>query len=354
MLIAIVLGIPLGLWAGLRPETVAGKTITAGSILGFSLPTFWVGLMLIVLFAVQLGWLPSTGRGETVRFFGVAMEPLDARRLVPRAAARVQSRPLQARARHPPDAAPATREALPQDYVKFARAKGLSQRRVVGVHVLKNILIPIVTVLGLEFGSVIAFAVVTETIFAWPGMGKLHHRVDQRSRPAGDRRLSADHRLLFVFINLVVDILYSMLDPRVRIARGHAEHGRPRPQSSAPRRTSAPRVETPFRRFVCRASRKPQLGAAGRRPVRSSSSSSPIFAPWIAPQNPYDLAQLDIMDGRLPPGSVALDGHHLLARHRRPGPRHAVGDHLRPAHQPRRRRRERRHRAPHRRARSGF
>ena len=115
-----------------------------------------------------------------------------------------------------------TREAMLQDYVKFARAKGLSMRRIVGVHVLKNILIPIVTVIGLEFGSLIAFAIVTETIFAWPGMGKL--LID--SINVLDRPVIVAYVLIivcmFVVINLLVDILYSLLDPRVRLAEAGA------------------------------------------------------------------------------------------------------------------------------------
>jgi peptide/nickel transport system permease protein len=217
MLIAIVLGIPLGLWAGLRPDSIAGKTITAGSILGFSLPTFWVGLMLILLFAVQLGWLPSTGRGETVRFLGIETSLLTrdgwSHVLLPALNLALFKLALVIRL-----ARAGTREVLPLDYVKFARAKGLSPRRVVLVHVLKNILIPIVTVLGLETGSVIAFAVVTETIFAWPGIGRLIiQSINLLDRPVIVAYLLMTVTM-FIFINLVVDILYSILDPRVRIA----------------------------------------------------------------------------------------------------------------------------------------
>ena len=217
MLIAIVLGIPLGLWAGLRPDSIAGKTITAGSILGFSLPTFWVGLMLILLFAVQLGWLPSTGRGETVRIFGIDTSLLTrdgwSHVLLPALNLALFKLALVIRL-----ARAGTREVLPLDYVKFARAKGLSPRRVVLVHVLKNILIPIVTVLGLETGSVIAFAVVTETIFAWPGIGRLIiQSINLLDRPVIVAYLLMTVTM-FIVINLLVDILYSILDPRVRIA----------------------------------------------------------------------------------------------------------------------------------------
>jgi peptide/nickel transport system permease protein len=217
MAIAIVLGIPLGLWAGLRPESIAGKTITAGSILGFSLPTFWVGLMLILIFAVQLGWLPATGRGETVEVLGIetSLLTLDGLAHVALPAFNLALFKLALVIRL---ARAGTREVVGLDYIKFARAKGLSARRVVLVHVLKNILIPIVTVLGLEAGSVIAFAVVTETIFAWPGIGRLIiQSINQLDRPVIVAYLLMTV-FMFIVINLVVDVLYSVLDPRVRIA----------------------------------------------------------------------------------------------------------------------------------------
>ncbi|TMI09026.1 MAG: ABC transporter permease [Betaproteobacteria bacterium] len=217
MVIAIVLGIPLGLWAGLKPNTAAGRTIMAGSILGFSLPTFWVGLMLIMVFSVMLGWLPSNGRGPTTLLFGVPVSFLSLegwRHLIlPATNLALFKLALLIRLTRA-----GTREALLQDYVKFARAKGLTNARVIGVHVLRNILIPIVTVIGLEFGSVIAFAIVTETVFAWPGMGKL--LID--SINLLDRPIIVAYLLVIVFmfilINLVVDILYSALDPRVRLS----------------------------------------------------------------------------------------------------------------------------------------
>jgi peptide/nickel transport system permease protein len=217
MLIAIVLGLPLGLWAGLKPDSIAGKTIMTGSILGFSLPTFWVGLMLIMVFSVYLGWLPSNGRGPTTDLFGIPVSFLSwdgiKHLIMPATNLALFKLALIIRLTRA-----GTREALLQDYVKFARAKGLPNRRVVGVHVLKNILIPIVTVIGLEFGSVIAFAIVTETVFAWPGMGKLI--ID--SINVLDRPVIVAYLLiivtLFIVINLTVDILYSVLDPRVRLA----------------------------------------------------------------------------------------------------------------------------------------
>jgi peptide/nickel transport system permease protein len=210
-ILAVLFGIPLGMYAGLRPQSPGGRAIMAGSILGFSLPTFWVGLMLIMVFAVMLGWLPSTGRGDFMTWDGLRHLALPALNLA------LFKMALVIRL-----ASAGTRETALQDYVKFARAKGLSSSRVVLVHVLKNILVPVVTVLGLELGGLIAFSVVTETVFAWPGMGKLLIDSIQRlDRPVIVAYLVITV-LMFVVINLVVDILYSMLDPRVRLKEAKA------------------------------------------------------------------------------------------------------------------------------------
>lgn len=216
MLLAVGIGIPLGLWAGLRPNGIAGRLIMTGSILGFSLPTFWVGLMLIMVFAVFLGWLPSNGRGETVQWLGVSWSVLTldgwAHLILPAINLALFKLSLLVRLTRA-----GVREALVTDYVKFARAKGLSAGRIVGVHVLKNIMIPIITVIGLEFGSVVAFAVVTESVFAWPGMGKLLiDSINVLDRPVIVAYLMVIV-LLFVLINLLVDLAYSALDPRVRL-----------------------------------------------------------------------------------------------------------------------------------------
>jgi peptide/nickel transport system permease protein len=216
MLLSVLLGIPLGLLAGLKPGSLAGKAIMTISVLGFSLPTFWVGLMLIMVFAVKLGWLPSSGRGETVDVFGVPLSFLTwdglQHLLLPALNLALFNIALVIRLTRA-----GAQEALQQDYVRFARAKGLSNGRIIGVHVLKNILIPIVTVLALQFGSLIAFAIVTETVFAWPGMGKLI--ID--SIRVLDRPVIVAYLMLivtlFIVINLVVDVLYSLLDPRVRL-----------------------------------------------------------------------------------------------------------------------------------------
>ena len=219
VLFSVCFGVPLGLYAGLKPDSIGGRAIMAGSILGFSLPTFWVGLMLIMVFAVQFGVLPSTGRGETETLFGIQWSFLtwDGLRhmFMPALNLSLFNISLVLRLTRA-----GVRETLPMDFVKFARAKGLSPRRVIFVHVLKNIMIPVVTVLGLELGSTIAFAVVTESVFAWPGMGKLIiDSINVLDRPVIVAYLMMIV-LLFIVINLVVDILYMILDPRVRLGRG--------------------------------------------------------------------------------------------------------------------------------------
>ncbi len=216
MVIAVVIGVPLGMYAGLKPDSWISKTIMAGSIVGFSLPTFWVGLLLILVFAVQLGWLPSTGRGPTQEWFGLQLSILhwDGLKyaLLPAINLALFKLSLIIRLTRAQ-----VREQSLLDYIKFARAKGLSRTRVIGVHLFKNILIPLVTVIGLELGSVIAFAVVTETIFAWPGMGKLViDSIFQLDRPVVVAYLMMIV-FMFILINLVVDLLYSALDPRVRL-----------------------------------------------------------------------------------------------------------------------------------------
>lgn len=216
LVMAVALGIPLGLYAGIFPDHAVSRGIMATSILGFSLPTFWVGLMMIMLFAVWLGWLPSTGRGDTAVFLGIesSLWTRDglAHLTMPALNLALTNISLVIRLTRA-----GVREVMLQDYIKFARAKGLSTRRVIGVHLMKNIMIPVVTVLGLEFGNLLAFSVVTETIFAWPGMGKL--LIDsllQLDRPVVVAYLMIIV-LVFVVINLLVDIAYSILDPRVRL-----------------------------------------------------------------------------------------------------------------------------------------
>lgn len=215
LLIALVLGVPLGLWAGLKPGTAAGRAITAGATLGVALPTFWVGVLLIMVFAVMLGWLPAGGRGPTTLLGGVAVSFLSMegwRHLIlPATSLALLTLALLVRLTR--DGAHA---AVRQEYVKFARAKGLTNARVIGVHIVCNLVMPVGAVIGPEFGSVLAFAVVTEAVFAWPGMGKL--LID--SINLVDRPILVAYLLVTVFmlivIKLVADILYCALDPRLR------------------------------------------------------------------------------------------------------------------------------------------
>ena len=216
LFIAILFGIPLGIYAGLKPNSKVSRTIMAGSILGFSMPTFWVGILLIMFFAVYLGWLPSTGRGDVATFLGIksSLFTIDGLSHVFLPAFNLALFKMSSIIRL---TRAGTREIILQDYITFARSKGLSEEKIVLVHLLRNILIPVVTVIGLEFGSLIAFSTVTETVFAWPGMGKLI--IDSIYNL--DRPVIVAYLLIivtfFVFLNLVVDILYSVLDPRVRV-----------------------------------------------------------------------------------------------------------------------------------------
>lgn len=216
LLMAIVIGVPLGLFAGLYPDSKAARLMMAGSIIGFSLPAFWVALMLILLFSVHLGWLPASGRGETRELFGIQWSWLTLNGwqhlLLPALNLALFKVSLVLRLTRA-----GVREILPQDFVKFARAKGLSPRRVIVMHVLRNTLIPLVTVLGLELGSTIAYAVVTETIFAWPGAGKLIlDSINNLDRPVVVAYLLVVV-VIFVSLNLLVDVLHRVLDPRVRL-----------------------------------------------------------------------------------------------------------------------------------------
>lgn len=215
-MIALAVGIPLGLYAGLKPDTLASKTIMAGSVLGFSLPSFWVGIVFILIFAVTLGWLPATGRGDTVNLLGLEVSFLTWDGLkhlilpsVNLALFKVSLIIRLVRA--------GTVEVTSQDYIKFARAKGVSGLRLIGLHVGKNVMVPVVTVIGIELGHLIAFAVVTETIFSWPGVGKLIiESILNLDRPVVVAYLMMI-TILFVIINLIVDILYVWLDPRIRL-----------------------------------------------------------------------------------------------------------------------------------------
>jgi peptide/nickel transport system permease protein len=217
MTLALAAGIPLGLMAGLNPESRSARIVMASTVLGFSLPSFWKGMMLILLFAVWLGWLPTAGRGETVSLLGIqtSLLTLDGLQHIALPALNLAIPNLALIIRL---VAAGTTETMTQDYVKYARAKGVRPRRIVNRHILRNILIPVVTVVGVEFGSLVAFSTITETVFAWPGMGKLLiDSVYQLDRPVVVAYVLLA-TLLFVTVNFLVDVLYAALDPRVKLA----------------------------------------------------------------------------------------------------------------------------------------
>jgi peptide/nickel transport system permease protein len=215
---ATLLGVPLGMYAGYRPDSVLSRIIMTVSIFGFSVPTFWIGLVLIFTFAVQLGWLPAGNRGETANLFGIEWSFLTANgwkhMFLPALNLSLFKFAMMVRL-----ARAGTREIMLTDTVRFARAAGESEFTILSRHVLRLIAIPIVTVFGLEFGSTMAFAVVTETIFSWPGVGKLI--ID--SIASLDRPVMVAYLMLvaffFIVINLLVDLSYAALDPRLRTRR---------------------------------------------------------------------------------------------------------------------------------------
>lgn len=215
---ATLLGVPLGMYAGYRPDSVLSRIIMTVSIFGFSVPTFWIGLVLIFTFAVQLGWLPAGNRGETASLFGIEWSFLTANgwkhMFLPALNLSLFKFAMMVRL-----ARAGTREIMLTDTVRFARAAGESEFTILSRHVLRLIAIPIVTVFGLEFGSTMAFAVVTETIFSWPGVGKLI--ID--SIASLDRPVMVAYLMLvaffFIVINLLVDLSYAALDPRLRTRR---------------------------------------------------------------------------------------------------------------------------------------
>jgi len=216
LVIALVVGLPLGMLAGLRPHAISSRFIMGFSMVGFSLPVFWIGLIMILIFSVQLGWMPSIGRGDTIPMLGtdVSLFTLDGLHHLAMPAFTLSLIMMAMVIRL---TRAGMREVMFADYIRFARANGIRERRILSVHVLKNILIPIVTVLGMEFGGVIAFAVVVESIFSWPGVGKM--LIDAIG--VLDRPLIVAYLIfvvfMFVVLNLLVDVLYSVLDPRVRL-----------------------------------------------------------------------------------------------------------------------------------------
>ncbi|EGJ08894.1 IM pore protein [Rubrivivax benzoatilyticus JA2 = ATCC BAA-35] len=222
-LLALVLGIPLGVYAALRRGSAGAQLVMTLSLLGVSLPTFLIGILLILVFAVQLHWLPSFGRGEVVALGGWTTGLLTADGLkhlvLPAVTLSVFQLALILRL-----VRAEMLEVLRSDYIKFARARGLSDRAVHFGHALKNTLVPVITITGLQLGSLIAFAIITETVFQWPGMGLLFIQAVQFADIPVMAAYLCLIALIFVLINLVVDLLYFVVDPRLRIERSAAAH----------------------------------------------------------------------------------------------------------------------------------
>jgi peptide/nickel transport system permease protein len=216
MVIAVFVGVPLGLVAGAFADTALDRSLMVGSVLGFSLPTFWVGILLILLFAVTLGWLPASGRGDTVEVLGIEWSflTLDGLRHLALPAFNLALFPMALLVRL---TRAGMREAMDLDFARFARAQGNTRFQVIVHYVLKYVSIPLVTLAGLYFGILIAFAVVTETVFSWPGMGKLLiDSINLLDRPVIVAYLLVTV-VVFVTLSLIVDLVYALLDPRVRL-----------------------------------------------------------------------------------------------------------------------------------------
>jgi peptide/nickel transport system permease protein len=214
--LALAVAIPLGVYAGANPDSRISRTIMAGSLLGISLPGFWVGMVLIFLFAVHWGIFPSSGRGDTAEIFGLRISLLTAdgwhHIILPAVTLSLATMAILLRMTRA-----GMMEVGRQDFMKFARAKGATRRDVLYKHGLKNALIPVITIFGLQLGDLIAFATITETIFSWPGMGKL--LIDSIYR--ADRPVIVVYlmlvALIFVVINFLVDVVYTLIDPRITL-----------------------------------------------------------------------------------------------------------------------------------------
>ena len=221
-LLALLIGIPMGVYAALRRGSFLSQLFMTVSLLGVSLPTFLIGILLILVFSVWLGWLPSFGRGETVQIGWWSTGLLTANGwvhlILPSVTLAIFQLTLIMRL-----VRAEMLEVLRTDYIKFARARGLSDRAIYFGHALKNTLVPVMTITGLQLGGLIAFAIITETVFQWPGMGLLFiQAVTFADVPVMAAYLCLI-ALIFVVINLIVDMLYVVVDPRLRVssAGGH-------------------------------------------------------------------------------------------------------------------------------------
>lgn len=219
--LAIVVGIPAGVYTALKRNSWLSQFLLAGSLLGVSLPTFLIGILLILVFAVQLGWLPSYGRGDVVQIgwwtTGFLTKSGWEHLILPSITLCLFQLTLIMRL-----VRSEMLEVLRTDYIKFARARGLTNRAVHFGHALKNTLVPVITITGLQLGGIIAFSIVTETVFQWPGMGLLFIQSVQFADIPVMAAYLCLIALVFVVINLVVDLLYFAVDPRLRMDRASA------------------------------------------------------------------------------------------------------------------------------------
>jgi len=216
---AMIVGMPLGVYTGIKRDALSSRLILMFSLVGVSLPPFLIGILLILIFAVLLGWLPSFGRGEVVNLgiWTTGFLTWSGLKALVLPAISLGLFPLTLNMRL---VRAEMLEVLRSDYIKFAKARGISQRAIYFGHALKNTLVPVITIVGLQIGGLIAFAIVTESVFQWPGMGLL---LVQSIGTADIPVMSAYLQLiavLFVVINLLVDLLYYAVDPRLRIGRG--------------------------------------------------------------------------------------------------------------------------------------
>ncbi|MCI1190446.1 ABC transporter permease [Calidifontimicrobium sp. SYSU G02091] len=221
--LALAVGVPLGVYAALRRGSFGAQVAMAASLLGVSLPTFLIGILLILVFAVELKVLPSFGRGEVVAIGAWTtglLTPTGWKHLIlPAVTLAIFQLALIMRL-----VRAEMLEVLRTDYIKFARARGLPDRTVHFGHALKNTLVPVITITGLQLGSLIAFAIITETVFQWPGMGLLFIQAVQFADIPVMAAYLCLIALIFVVINLVVDLLYFAVDPRLRIETSAAAH----------------------------------------------------------------------------------------------------------------------------------
>ncbi len=220
--LALVIGVPMGVYAALKRNSFLSHVFMTISLIGVSLPTFLIGILLILVFAVGLGWLPSFGRGESVKlgWWSTGLLTADGWNhiVLPAITLAIFQLTLIMRL-----VRSEMLEVLRTDYIKFARARGLSNRAIHFRHALKNTLVPVMTITGLQLGGLIAFAIITETVFQWPGMGLLFiQAVTYADIPVMAAYLCLI-ALIFVVINLVVDLLYFVVDPRLRLGKagGH-------------------------------------------------------------------------------------------------------------------------------------